>query len=155
MKNKILNLTKSAILLVLCLLVGALAFEGVCSLTNRKEPAKEFSTTVFTKNGGGMTICLWTRNTKFVLFTQRAALVIKRKIMKKCEYRVRPIFIKKDEDMASKLTEVLNEESGCGWQLVQWDLVPTTTMLMTSLTTPLFGTIMIMATLKKEKEYED
>ncbi len=50
MKNKILNLTKSAILFVLCLLVGALAFEGVCSLTNRKEPAKEFSTTVFTKN---------------------------------------------------------------------------------------------------------
>lgn len=75
--------------------------------------------------------------------------------MKKCEYRVRPIFIKKDEDMASKLTEVLNEESGCGWQLVQWDLVPATTMLMTSLTTPLFGTIMILATLKKEKEYED
>ncbi len=75
--------------------------------------------------------------------------------MKKCEYRVRPIFIKKDEDMASKLTEVLNEESGCGWQLVQWNLVPTTTMLMTSLTTPLFGTIMILATLKKEKEYED
>lgn len=75
--------------------------------------------------------------------------------MKKCEYRVRPIFIKKDEDMAYKLTEVLNEESGCGWQLVQWNLVPTTTMLMTSLTTPLFGTIMILATLKKEKEYED
>lgn len=75
--------------------------------------------------------------------------------MKKCEYRVRPIFIKTDEDMVSKLTEVLNEESGCGWQLVQWDLIPTTTMLMTSLTTPLFGTIMILATLKKEKEYED
>lgn len=56
--------------------------------------------------------------------------------------------------MASKLTEVLNEESGCGWQLVQWDLIPTT-MLMTSLTTPCFGTIMILATLKKEKGYED
>ena len=25
----------------------------------------------------GMTICLWTRDTEFVLFTQRAALVIK------------------------------------------------------------------------------
>ena len=33
------------------LLVGALTFEGVCSLANRKEPAKEFSTTVFTKKG--------------------------------------------------------------------------------------------------------
>lgn len=59
-----------------------------------------------------------------------------------------------DEDIASKLTEVLNEESGCGWQLVQWNLIPTT-MLMTSLTTPCFGTIMILATLKKEKGYED
>lgn len=49
--NKILNLAKSAVWFVLCLLVGALTFEGVCSLTNRKEPAKEFSTTVFTKNG--------------------------------------------------------------------------------------------------------
>lgn len=34
--------------------------------------------------------------------------------MKKCEYRVRAITINPDEDMASKLTEVLNEESGCG-----------------------------------------
>lgn len=48
--DRILNLVKSAVLFVLCLLVGALAFEGVCSLANRKEPAKEFSTTVFTKN---------------------------------------------------------------------------------------------------------
>ena len=51
MKKKILDLAKSAVWFVLCLLVGALTFEGVCSLANRKEPAKEFSTTVFTKNG--------------------------------------------------------------------------------------------------------
>ena len=51
MKNKILNLTKSAVWFVLCLLVGALIFEGVRSLANSNEPAKEFSTTVFTKNG--------------------------------------------------------------------------------------------------------
>ena len=50
MKNKILNLAKSVIEVVLCLLVGALICEGVCLLINRKEPAKEFSTTVFTKN---------------------------------------------------------------------------------------------------------
>ena len=50
MKNKILNLAKSVVEVVLCLLVGALAIEVVCSLANRKEPAKEFSTTVFTKN---------------------------------------------------------------------------------------------------------
>lgn len=74
--------------------------------------------------------------------------------MKKCEYRVSPITIYPDEDMASKLTEVLNEESECGWHLVQWNLIPTT-MLMTSFTTPCFGTIMILATLKKEKEYKD
>ena len=51
MKNKILNLIKSAVWFVLCLLVGALIFEGVRSLANSNEPAKEFSTTVFTKNG--------------------------------------------------------------------------------------------------------
>lgn len=51
MKNKILNLAKSAVWIVLYLIVGALSIEGVCSLTNIKEHAKEFSTTVFTKNG--------------------------------------------------------------------------------------------------------
>lgn len=51
MKNKILNLAKSTIWFVLCLLVSALAFEGVNSLTNRNKPAKEFSTTVFSNEG--------------------------------------------------------------------------------------------------------
>lgn len=51
MKNKILNLAKSVVWIVFYLLVGALSIEGVCSLANRKEPAKEFSTTVLTKNG--------------------------------------------------------------------------------------------------------
>lgn len=51
MKNKILNLAKSAVWFVLCLLVGALIFEGVRSLANSNEHAKEFSTTVFIKNG--------------------------------------------------------------------------------------------------------
>lgn len=51
MKNKILNLIKSAVWFVLCLLVGALIFEGIRSLANSNDPAKEFSTTVFTKKG--------------------------------------------------------------------------------------------------------
>ena len=51
MKNKILDLTKSAVWFVLCLLVSALAFEGVFSLVKRNEPAKDFSTTVFSKKG--------------------------------------------------------------------------------------------------------
>lgn len=51
MKNKILVLAKSTIWFVLCLFVGALAFEGVFSLVKRNEPAKDFSTTVFSKNG--------------------------------------------------------------------------------------------------------
>ena len=51
MKNKILNLSKSAVWFVLCLLAGALIFEGVRSLANSNEPAKEFSTTVFSKRG--------------------------------------------------------------------------------------------------------
>lgn len=51
MKNKILDLVKSTVWFVLCLLIGSLAIEGVYSLANRKEPAKEFSTTVFSKKG--------------------------------------------------------------------------------------------------------
>lgn len=51
MKNKILNLAKSTIWFVLCLIVGALTFEGVRSLVNSSEPAKEVGTTVFTKKG--------------------------------------------------------------------------------------------------------
>lgn len=51
MKNKILNLAKPTIWFVLCLLVSALAFEGVFSLTNRNKPAKEFSTAVFSEKG--------------------------------------------------------------------------------------------------------
>lgn len=51
MKNKILVLAKSTIWFVLCLLVSALAFEGVFSLVKRNEPAKDFSTTVFSKKG--------------------------------------------------------------------------------------------------------
>ena len=51
MKKKILDLAKSTVWFVLCLFVGALIFEGIRSLANSNEPAKEFSTTVFTKNG--------------------------------------------------------------------------------------------------------
>ena len=51
MKEKVFNFFKSAVWLVLYLLVGALIFEGVRSLANGNEPAKEFSTTVFTKKG--------------------------------------------------------------------------------------------------------
>lgn len=51
MKKMILDLAKSAVWFVLCLTVGALIFEGIRSLANSSEPAKEFSTTVFTKKG--------------------------------------------------------------------------------------------------------
>ena len=51
MKNKILSLVKSAVWFVLCLLVGALVFEGVCSLSNSNEPAKKISMSVFTEEG--------------------------------------------------------------------------------------------------------
>lgn len=47
MKNKILNLIKSAVWFVLCLLVGALIFEGIRS----NEPAKKIGTSVFTEEG--------------------------------------------------------------------------------------------------------
>ena len=51
MKNKILNLVKQAVCFVLCLLVGALTFEGIRSLTNSNEPAKKIGMSVFTKKG--------------------------------------------------------------------------------------------------------
>ena len=49
MKNKILNLIKSAVWFVLCLLVGALIFEGVRSLANGSEPAKRVGISVITE----------------------------------------------------------------------------------------------------------
>ena len=51
MKKKILDLAKSAVWLVLCLLVGALIFEGFRSLANSNEPAKKIGTSVFTEEG--------------------------------------------------------------------------------------------------------
>lgn len=51
MKNKILDLAKSAVWFVLCLLVGALAFEGVCSLANSNKPAKKVGIIIFTEKG--------------------------------------------------------------------------------------------------------
>lgn len=51
MKNKILNLIKSAVWFVLCLLVGTLIFEGIRSFTNGNEPAKKIGLSVFTEEG--------------------------------------------------------------------------------------------------------
>lgn len=76
MKNKILNLAKSVVEVVLCLLVGALAIEVVCSLANRKNLQRNLVQQYLLRIG--MTICLWTRNMEFVLSTLRAALVVKR-----------------------------------------------------------------------------
>lgn len=50
MKNKILNLIKSAVWFVLCLFVGALIFEGIRSLANSNEPAKKIGMSVFTED---------------------------------------------------------------------------------------------------------
>lgn len=49
MKNKILNLIKSAVWFVLCLLVGALIFEGIRSLANSDKPAKRVGISVITE----------------------------------------------------------------------------------------------------------
>ena len=51
MKNKILKLAKSAVWLVLCLLVGALIFEGIRSFANINKPAKKIGMSVFTEEG--------------------------------------------------------------------------------------------------------
>lgn len=49
MKNKILNLINSAVWFVLCLLVGALIFEGIRSFANINKPAKRVGISVITK----------------------------------------------------------------------------------------------------------
>ena len=49
MNNKILKLAKSSVWFVLCLLVGALIFEGVRSLANSNEPSKKIGASVFTE----------------------------------------------------------------------------------------------------------
>lgn len=49
MKKKILDLAKSAIWFVLCLLVGALVFEGIRSLANSDKPAKRVGISVITE----------------------------------------------------------------------------------------------------------
>lgn len=49
MKSKILDLAKSAGWLVLCLIVGALICEGICSLANINKPAKRVGISVITE----------------------------------------------------------------------------------------------------------
>ena len=49
MKNKILNLIKSSVWLVLCLFVGALIFEGIRSFANINKPAKRVGISVITE----------------------------------------------------------------------------------------------------------
>lgn len=51
MKKKILDLAKSAVWFVLCLLVCVLIFEGFRSLANSNEPAKKIGMSVFTERG--------------------------------------------------------------------------------------------------------
>ena len=49
MKNKILNLINSAVWLVLCLIVGALIFEGIRSFANSNKPAMRVGVSVITE----------------------------------------------------------------------------------------------------------
>lgn len=49
MKKKILDLAKSAVWLVLCLIVGALICEGICSFANINKPAKRVGISVITE----------------------------------------------------------------------------------------------------------
>ena len=49
MKKKILDLAKSAVWFVLCLLVGALIFDGIRSLANSNKPAKRVGVSVITE----------------------------------------------------------------------------------------------------------
>lgn len=51
MKDKILDFINSVVWTVLIVILGILVIEGIRSLANSNEPAKDFGTSVFTKKG--------------------------------------------------------------------------------------------------------
>ena len=69
MKNKILKLAKSSVWFVLCLLVGALIFEGVRSLANNNEPSKKIGVSVFTEEGHDYLV-VYTKHVVYVIHAE-------------------------------------------------------------------------------------
>ena len=71
--------------------------------------------------------------------------------MKKYEYMVTSIVIKKADEMAKVLSDKFNQYGFDGWELVQYNLIPPSA-LVTASTIPCCGSIYILATFKKRLE---
>lgn len=74
--------------------------------------------------------------------------------MKKYEYMVTSIVIKKADEITKVLSDKFNQYGYDGWELVQYNLIPPSA-LVTASTIPCCGSIYILATFKKmlEKQY--
>lgn len=66
------------------------------------------------------------------------------------EYMVTSIVINKADEIAKVLSGRFNQEGYDGWELVQWNLIPPPSALITTFTTPCCGSIYILATFKKK-----
>ena len=71
--------------------------------------------------------------------------------MKKYEYMVTLIVIKKADEMTKVLSDKFNQYGYDGWELVQYNLIPPSA-LITASTIPCCGSIYILATFKKRLE---
>lgn len=72
--------------------------------------------------------------------------------MKKYEYMVTTIVIKKADEMDKVLSDKFNQYGYDGWELVQYNLIPPSALLVTTSTIPCCGAIYILATFKKRLE---
>lgn len=68
--------------------------------------------------------------------------------MKKYEYMVTSIVIKKADEIIKVLSGRFNQEGYEGWELVQWNIMPPAALLTAS-TIHCCGSIYILATFKK------
>ena len=71
--------------------------------------------------------------------------------MKKYEYMVTSIVIKKADEITKVLSDKFNQYGYDGWELVQYNLIPPSA-LVTASTIPCCGSIYILATFKKRLE---
>ena len=71
--------------------------------------------------------------------------------MKKYEYMVTSIVIKKADEIIKVLSDKFNQYGYDGWELVQYNLIPPSA-LITASTIPCCGSIYILATFKKRLE---
>lgn len=71
--------------------------------------------------------------------------------MKKYEYMVTSIVIKKADEITKVLSDKFNQYGYDGWELVQYNLIPPSA-LVTAFTIPCCGSIYILATFKKRLE---